>query len=1017
MAKKKSSARITQREYNRKTKRQTQAGVIKLGSREKFQPLRIADIPKEEIERATEGAGQEGAPDSYPENAPEAADNPQAVMAPKSEQPTPEGGQGPGGTEEPMGGKEPQPDANGGPSGGQIPQENQGGEGQDKPEGEEKKPEGEGEENPEDEDKEDKEGEGDEGEGETPDEEQDGEDKDKKKDDGAKKEEEKGAKALAKAAWQAISKAVMSALTSIAGAVGWPVLIGCAVVALIILIILGVLAAHWIKTGPTGRTAPVAAGVNDPNVKKIVSLIDVNDPKLEIANDRDKEFIKSGKIDKRLAAALAYLAERHEHIRVSHIVSGYEDINTNTESGRFHDIKYPNNISAHKQGQAADIDEIDYVKDKCNCGSKIPVKVAWQTIGESPFAESPPDVLNQIKSPDDFANTEIKKALEKFGVKGLDQKDLVAKMKASQTLSKIDSPYDLTDPNVIAEFEKIGVTGIGNDSLQAGLKKVQALQSLAQMNLGDLNALKNSSSAKDLFASIGINMDNSTIDQLAKFQSVEAILGMINSPDDLANPQVQLALQNMGINANDPNFKQAFAYIQNANTIMNWGGNTNDSNFTDAMRAMGIPINDQTTQALLYLAAAQSTLKSPSDTIVSDVQTIQLLEKMGIMIEDPKTQNVLNQVRAAYNVLNWTGPTADAALTGYLATLNIPINDATMAIMSQFVQDHNILNNPQVLGQYADDFENLKAWQQVFSSQNLAAFESGAVSEVLNQLGLSSYPTLVGQLSDLSKILNPANFQAAESAMMNAVLNDLNIPTNIGDSLAQFGNIQALANIHSPADLLNPQVQNALANLKVPSGIFSQLGAAGSIMALAQINSPADLLNPSSLAALDSLGIISVTPELLGQIGSIQALMQVDSLNDLLNPSTILALNNLGLITLAGPVAAALMVASFIDNLTGGALLGGLLGGDDCKETTDCYKPTAQENIYKVVEELLQMPYDLGDKNLYRVTQLIVWNLDYIKQKDPNLATKLDQLYWTPRAKNVGLFTMPEAFANIHIGY
>ena len=288
----------------------------------------------------------------------------------------------------------------------------------------------------------------------------------------------------------------MSALASLATAIGWPVIIGCAVVALIVLIILGVLAAYWIKTGPTGRTAPVVAGVDDPNVKKIVSLIDVNDPKLEIANDRDKEFIKSGKIDKRLAAALAYLAERHEHIRVSHIVSGYEDINTNTESGRFHDIKYPNNISAHKQGQAADVDEIDYVKDKCNCGSKIPVKVAWQTIGESPFAESPPDVLNQIKSPDDFANTEIKKALEKFGVKGLDQKDLVAKMKASQTLSKIDSPYDLTDPNVIAEFEKIGVTGIGNDSLQAGLKKVQALQSLAQMNLGDLNALKNSSSAK-----------------------------------------------------------------------------------------------------------------------------------------------------------------------------------------------------------------------------------------------------------------------------------------------------------------------------------------------------------------------------------------------------------------------------------------------------------------------------------------------------------------------------------------
>jgi len=1014
MAKRKSSTKITERESSRK--RRGRADVIKLG---KFKPLRVAEIPQGKIQQATQAAGGQEAPSTaYPENAPEATDNPQAVITPEKEPPKTKGGEKPGGAEQPAEGGAPAPGEERAPTQDQTPKEGQ--EEGKKPEAEEEKPEeAEGRQEPEgegdEEGKEGGDGEGEEGEGEGK--------EDKKKEGEAEKEAEKGIKALAKAAWQAISKAVMSALASLAGAIGWPVIIGCAVVALIILIILGVLAAHWIKTGPTGRTAPIAAGVDDPNVKKIISLMDQTNAdgktkKLEIANERDKEFIKSGKIDKRLAAALAYLAEHHEHIRVSHIVSGYEDIKTNTESGQFHDIKYPNNISAHKQGQAADIDEIDYVKDKCNCGTLIPVQVKWQTIGENPYGQAP-DALNKIKKASDLLNPDVKAALEKLGVKGLDDPSAQQKLKdAPGALGQINGPYDLTNPNVISALASIGITGIDSSALQAGLKHLQAIQSLTQMNLGDLNALKNSSSAKDLFTSIGINMDNSTIDQLAKFQSVESILGMINSSNDLANPQVQQALQNMGINANDPNFKQAFAYMQNANTITNWHGNTSDPNFTLAMQAMGIPINDQTTQALQYLSAAQGTLKSPSNTIISDVQTILALEKMGINIEDPNTQNVLNQVRGAYNILNWGGPTADAALAGYMTSLNIPVNADTLAIMDKLGQDHNILNNPQALGQYASDFASLTSWQQVFSAQNLNAFKSGAVSQALSQLGLTNYTDLVGQLNDVSKLLNPANFQAAESAITNQVMSDLHISSDVGAAMGQFGNIQALANIHSPADLLNPQVQNALANLKIPSGAMGQLGQAGSIMALTQIKTPADLLMPGNLAALDSLGIISVTPELLGQLGSIQALMQINSLDDLFNPSTILALNNLGLISLGGPVAAALMVASFIDNLTGGSLLGGLLGGgNNCKETTDCYKPTAQENIYKVVEELLQMPYDLGDKALYRVTQLIVWNLDYIKQKDPNLTTKLDQLYWTPRAKNVGLFTMPEAFANIHIGY
>lgn len=841
----------------------------------------------------------------------------------------------------------------------------------------------------------------------------------------AKKAVQKGRKELTnKAAKWAAKQAASVAAKAVAVAAG-PYAVIAAVVLLVIAVIVALVAAYYLR-GSAGKTIPQRAGKNDPNIAKVLSLTKQEtgekgsgNMKINFLNSRDLEYIQSGQVDKRLLASLVYLAEHHEHIRVSHIVSGYEDMQTNVESGSFHDKQLANNISAHKDGLAADIDEIDYVNDKCDCGTKIPVKVSWQSIGENPYSQTP-DALNQIKGPDDFAKPAVKDALAKMGVSGVDQADLVAKMKASSTLSKITSVYDLTKPDVIAAFAAIGVGGVDNSQLQSGLKRLQALQSLSEMNLGDLAALKNSQAAKDLFSQIGVNMDNATIDQLAKFQALQTILATVNSSGDLSSSQVQQVLQSFGINSNDPGFKQAFDYMQNANILMKWDGNLNDPGFVSAMKAMGIPINDQTTQALQALAAAQNALKSPSGTIISDAQTILALEKMGIIVENPETQKVLDQVRAAYNVLNWSGSTSDAALAGYLSTLGIPINTDTLAIMSKIAQGQNIqdvLNDPQLLGQYASDFATLKTWQQIFSAQNLDTFKTGAMNEALRQLGLSNYSVLVGQLNDLSKFLSSANFQAAAQAVMNTVLSDLKLPASVGSALGQFADIQTLANIHSPTDLLNPQVQNALKDLGVPSSVFDQLGQAGSIMSLLQIKSPTDLLKPGTLAALNNLGIINVTPELLGQIGSIQALMQIDSIGDLFNPSTILALNNLGLISLAGPVAAALMVASFIDNLTGGKLLGGLLGGESCEESTSCYKPTAQANVYSVIENLLQMPYDLGDKEEFRVTQLIVYSLDYTRSKDPSLDSKLDSLYWPTRAANVGLFTMPEAWQNIHIGY
>jgi hypothetical protein len=134
------------------------------------------------------------------------------------------------------------------------------------------------------------------------------------------------------------------------------------------------------------------------------------------------------------------------------------------ESGSFHDIQITKNISAHKRGEAADIDEIDGVKEQCNCGSSIPVKVAWQAIGENPFGTAP-DALKNIQKASDLAQDKVKNALKELGVQGLDQPDIEAKL---QTVSGISSVYDLTNPQVIAALAALHPVTVSQLSISVG---------------------------------------------------------------------------------------------------------------------------------------------------------------------------------------------------------------------------------------------------------------------------------------------------------------------------------------------------------------------------------------------------------------------------------------------------------------------------------------------------------------------------------------------------------------------
>jgi hypothetical protein len=83
-----------------------------------------------------------------------------------------------------------------------------------------------------------------------------------------------------------------------------------------------------------------------------------------------------------------------------------------------------------------------------------------------------------------------------------------------------------------------------------------------------------------------------------------------------------------------------------------------------------------------------------------------------------------------------------------------------------------------------------------------------------------------------------------------------------------------------------------------------------------------------------------------------------------------------------------------------------------CNGDTECYKPTAQENVHQVISELLELPYKTDMSN--RVIQLITYSQE--RDVDPFSETLTD-LYGFIRPPGYGLFAMPEAWDHLHVAY
>lgn len=183
----------------------------------------------------------------------------------------------------------------------------------------------------------------------------------------AKKAAKQTAKKLGQAAAKALAQAAAEAGAAIVAFFGWWVLAIVAIIVILILILCLILYSSA-ANGYFGKASPVPAGTvsTNPDIKK---AIDYANKATDVAGYNQFMFLKasdkdylanSGKIDARLVKALDYLISKHKMVRISHIISDYDMMNTN-EVGSDTNPQIIKNITAHKDGLAADTDEIDFV--------------------------------------------------------------------------------------------------------------------------------------------------------------------------------------------------------------------------------------------------------------------------------------------------------------------------------------------------------------------------------------------------------------------------------------------------------------------------------------------------------------------------------------------------------------------------------------------------------------------------------------------------------------------------------
>jgi len=775
---------------------------------------------------------------------------------------------------------------------------------------------------------------------------------------------------------------------------------------IIIVLIILIIVIFWLLRGGAGQSAYMSAGdpINGPNAAvyadmknlidkgKIVAPSESPEPdKTEVPSEKEfllgKKHPTVGHVDVRLLKSLVYLGEKHERIYVRNVLYPYVYMPVNTiETKNTKDNTFEKSISAHKEGKAADISQIDK-------GCKKNLEVSWQ---DDPVQTETEDrgiqrdeAINILEESMGLAQNSLEGKnfeeilqntgqaeleryfkLEPGSLDGKDLNEVISNWGQREFNEKLNLPYEVNGVNFdqyvidLAQTKIEEVFGLPNESLRG-----QNLQEIA-INLGQTKIEKE----------LGLPAGTLTNKDSLKFYAQNKWGDQVD--ENLLKIAADLDLAQLGLSERIliDLFHKAEAGQDLSFELKNIGG---------AVLANSLDLPQGTNIFTNYMIAPDPGGFSIDyqQTIVNQFWQSVTDAEIGSGLPEGSIKNFLNAMAKGENPQD------------YFRNIGSDIIDNNIGWKARTAYQlaTGAIGVEQALANTDYSISDLSARWNV-SEQSVRNFLSGNISAAIKeegQLRLSSTFNLPYDLAgDL--INGRINYQTALS-LAGINLNDLakqwDVPIN---SLTSFmsGDIKGAATSYG--------IQIMKENFKMSD---AQINAALTLIQTGDIKGAAEQFAKNY--ALNAIGVAFGLPP-----GTIQAvLMVIENPELLLNP--LKQLGSMAKEAISGISKTIKSILSF----------GGIFGRKKCST-----RDKVRAKIHQVTKELLEMPaanipkLGLPDRSEMRVTQLIVWSYerDVMPLEIGTEQPTLDYVYGTGRQPNYGLFATKGnnyLLDHIHVGY
>lgn len=937
---------------------------------------------------------------------------------------------------------------------------------------------------------------------------------------GAKQGAKVAIKAAAKAIGTALKAALSTALEALIAAVGWPFLLGCAAIFLILILIFAGLACTA-AGGNFGKTNPLPSGKDDPNIKVLITKSTTPSKSVSDAvikgqmvlnlTDKDKKFLEDGKADKRLLALLNYLSDKQPQLTISSIISGFE--NPDSKDPENIDEGTSNRTSAHAEGMAADIQTVGFVY-KIDRPSESCQRTVASFCGPpgTPSYDFCFGIAKMLKignlayysdenSSDDATATDTDTSLDS----ALDQ----AKFDAEKTILQnvqlsinetqgqyADFAGKLTQSNdILVNFRNQNFSKLNSDQrnkLNTQIDKVQT--AINQVNdiskqINDYkddvndyqtkidklqNKLKTVKSTlvkvQKFNNSLGKNKDadlDKTINNIAKIanqvvnnlNTVDSQLSTINTvltnTTNTIDSQVQATQSVIGQNQGDMN-----SYLNNLDSLsitidagnvpilfsVFKNGKLSLDGFIQKIEQLATSFIDKTVEQIVD--EIKTSIKNQVQEVIDD-QVNQVLSGLGLSGFDKNTLLLLPCVGYVVpgtadltSAIGVDGAISDFSNSKLVSNINSGIDSAVGTVNTANDQLAQVSQSISDVQETITSFTN-----QVTQLENAAdQFAENAGDTYLvqvNQTVTKVQSTSNQEMDSLLKV--PAQSQTGDQVCKNdSSVKDPNCTANIQDQQEsqqqtetqnQTNNQQNkdnLAKVKTRLQTVKTTLQKTLDKQGNKLSQSQQAKVQEQIQAINKTISQVDIWVTKIDAyktQMDEVNSkISNAQKMLSSVSN-TLLGAQKFVNDIsgsiggwitkLIPSGFRAYGVLPNTTYKDqPYTEAVQIqVKWQDDPPDSKYINGEADNEGILNSLifyTVYRPEAQRKVHDLIAELLQFPYDMKNKTEYRVTQLITFSKD--RDVTPFKAL-VDKLYGASRPANYGLFSMPEAWAQVHIAY